>query len=260
MHLVAALSRNEDDLRPLSAFRDAQGRFHIHPVAGQPVTEAIGALELLELAGAVILDEESQQEAAGRVRRLSLEAQDAGAVDTVAVTGAGLIGEFNAGRALGEMLASAGWDGRNAAVTILGGGPRATAMARELGSAGIASLVVLSTSRPEAEAAVPQLAAGVRVAASAYSDPLMHRYLADSDLLIRLEPRVQVPGDLLGPHLTVVDLGGEAVSSLRRHSLATGALSFNAHDFGAYFLSLSLSHILGGRLNPEPFLQLYHAG
>lgn len=258
MHLVAIVSSDDTLLRLLWRFRDALGRFHLHPVAGREVSEVLPALAQLDFAGALILDGEDQAAAAGSLRRLSLEAQEVAAVDTVAVTSGGLVGEFNVGRAVGSLLGAAGWDARAARALVLGGGPRAMGVARELSSLGVSQLVLLAPSRPEAEAAAPRVAATTRVIASAFGDPLANTFMMESDLIVRLDARANVPLDAFGPHLTFVDLAGETLSRLRQQALNMGALSFNQRDYDAHFMSLALGHILGGQLSPEPFLSLFH--
>lgn len=260
MHLVATSSSDPEMLRLIWRFRDTLGRFHLHPVAENPVRQFLPGLGALEFAGAIILDPDEQEEVPSLLQRSSMEVQESGAADTITVTPAGLIGEYNFGRALGQLLKSAHWDAREARVSILGSGPEARAVAREVSSLGASELAVLATSRPEAEQSTPRLAASTRVSTRTHTDPLAGRHLLDSDLIVRLDARMSVPAEVLGPHLTIVDLAREDVSRLRSQALNMGALSFNRRDLQAHFLAMALSQILGGRIDAEPFLDLLHEG
>jgi len=48
---------------------------------------------------------------------------------------------------------------------------------------------------------------------------------------------VRVPAELLGPHLTLLDLVPEPVSALRRRAMSVGALTFNRRDLAALGMS-----------------------
>ena len=258
MHLVAISSSEAELLRQIWRVRDPLGRFHLHAVNEHSAGQLLPALQALEFAGALVLDPEAQVDITGVVQRSSLEAQEAGAVDTVTVTAAGIIGEYNFGRALGQLLREAGWDAAGARATILGAGPQVRAAARELSSLGAAEIAILSASRPEAEQSAPRLAASTRLATRPIGDPLAVRHLQDSDLIVRLDARMPVPFEALGPHLTLVDLGSEDLSKLRSQALNVGALSFNRRDFNGHFMALALSQMLGGTVDAEPFLSLFH--
>jgi shikimate 5-dehydrogenase len=258
MHLVALISQDPELVRQLERYRDPLGRFHLHPLLEYGAAEILPALGTLEFAGALILDHDAQEEAAGKLSRRSLDAQEAGAVDTVSVSPGGLIGEYNFGRAVGALLNSAAWNGREASAVILGSGRQAMGVARELSSIGVTRLAILAGSRPEAERAVPRLAASTSIIARSVTDPVAERCLLETDLLVRIDPAASVPLEILGPHLTLLDLGAEPVSRLRQQALNVGALSFNRQDFQAHFLALALGHILGGGVTVEPFLSLLH--
>src|SRR5690606_29727946 len=127
-------------------------------------------------------------------------------------------------------------------------GPQVRAAAREVSSMGASDLAILASNRPEAEQSAPRLAATTRVIARTFADPLSERQLQDSDLIIRLDSRMSVPFEALGPHLTLVDLSMEDVSKLRSQALNMGALSFNRRDFEAHFMAVALGQILGGSI------------
>lgn len=240
-------------------FRDPLGRFHLHTVSEHDPAQFLPSLGTLEFAGALILDQDAQQEAAGSMRRPTLEAQEAGAVDTVTVTPAGLLGDYGFGRAFRAILQHAGWDGRDARATIVGEGPEARAAARELSSMGVSELTVISGSVPAAEQSVPPLAMTTRVLPLTGADPFSTRALAEADLILRLDATLSVPFTVLGPHLTLVDLGPEPLSRLRSQALNVGALSFNRRDWQAHFLALALTQVLGTPLEAGPFLDLFHS-
>jgi len=258
MHLVAVASADADITHALRGFRDGQGRFHLHPVAPGGVEELYRGLRRLDFAGALVLDQAVQQAALDHADRASLDATEVGGADTVTVTPGGIIAEYNLGRAAAALLASARWDAREADVVLLGGGPAARGLARELSSQGAASVAVLADSPADAERSMPHLAASTGVVARAASDPLVPTLLERADLLVRLSDTVSVPGSLLGPHLTLLDVGGEPVSALRRRAMSVGALTFNRFDLDAYLVELGLSHILGSQVGVEPFLELFH--
>lgn len=260
MHLIATGTPDAELARHLWRFRDPLGRFHLHGVAAQQPAAFLPALSPLEFAGAVVLDPAVQEDVPALLQRSSIEVQEAGAADTVTVTPAGLIGEYNFGRAVGQLLKAAGWDAREARAGILGAGPAVRATARELSSLGVTELAILSDSRPAAEQSAPPLAASTRVITSSWSDPLAERFLTGTDLIVRLDSRISVPTDALGPHLTLLDLGSSEVSRLRSQAIGVGALSFNRRDLEAHLLAISLTQILGGTIDAEPFLTLFHGG
>ncbi len=258
MHLVAVLSADADVRHALHGYRDADARFHLHPVPGGGMQALYRALARLEFAGALVLDQEQQVEALRAADRSSLDAQEVGAADTVTVTPGGVIVDYILGRAVSALLAAARWDGRDAHVVVLGSGPSARAVARELASLGAASLALLADSPSEAERALPSLAAGTRVLARAVQDPLVPTLLREADLVVRLRDGVPLPDALLGPHLTLLDLLDEPVSAVRRRAMNLGALTFNRRDLDAYRVELGLRQVLGGPVGVDGLLTLFH--
>ena len=258
MHLVALVSDDPDARHAVRSFRDAASRFHLHAVSGSGLAELFRALPRLDLAGALVLDEAKQAEAQRLADRSSLEAQELGAADTLTVTQAGVIADHSFGRALAQLLASRRWDAVGSKAVILGTGPTARAVARELVSLGCASLTVLSPDRVAAEKVLPQ-GAGAALLARSSADPVAATMLELADLVIRIDPVPRLPVDVLGPHLTVVDLHSDNVSDVRRQAMAAGALTFNRRDVEAYRLELGLSQVLGGPVGVEPILALFHA-
>lgn len=258
MHIVGVLGRDPNLLHALSRFRDPLGRFHLHPLQDGPIEAVLDGLVPLEFAGAILLGAEFEQAASGLLQRYSLDAQEVGAVDTVSVAAGGLIGEYNAGRAVGSLLADADWDGRGARAVLLGSGKQVAAIARELSSTGVSQIVILAENRPAAERSAPQMAASTAVVTSAQGDPRADGFLAEADLLIRVDPTSDVPIEAMGPHLCLVDLRPEKVSALRQQALNVGALTFNLLDYQAHRLALGLGHVLGAGIELEPFLALLH--
>lgn len=259
MHLVAVVSPDADVRHALRELRDGQGRFLLHPVPSAGVEELYRALRRLDFAGALILDPAVQGDALRCADRSSLDADEVGGADTVTVTPGGIIAEYNLGRAVARLLESARWDVRGAEVVLLGGGPTARGLARELSSLGAASMAVLADSPADAERTLPTLPAGTAVVARATQDPLVPTLLERADLVVRLDDVVRVPAALLGPHLTLLDLVPEPVSALRKRAMSVGSLTFNRRDLDAHRLALGLSHVLGAPVGVEPLLELFHA-
>lgn len=259
MHLIAVASADADVRHAVRTFRDGQGRFHLHAAPPGGVEELYRALRRLDFAGALILDPEAQSDALRLAQRASLDAEDVGGADTATVTPGGVIAEYNLGRAAAALLEAARWDARGADVVLLGGAQAARGVARELSSQGAASVAMLAASPADAERALPTMAAGTSVLARAASDPLVPTLLERADLLVRLDAAVSVPANLLGPHLTLLDLVAEPVSALRRKAMSVGALTFNRHDLDAYLIELGLTHILGAPVGVEPLLELFHS-
>jgi hypothetical protein len=258
MHIVGVLARDQNLVGALRRFRDPLGRFHLHPLQDAPVAAVLSGLVPLEFAGALMLDDESEQPNGGLLQRTSLDAQELGGVDTVTVAAGGLIGEYNAGRAIGSLLAEADWDGRGARAVLLGSGRRVSAIARELSSLGLSQVVILAENRPAAERTMPTLAASTKVVTSAATDPRAENFIAEADLLVRSDPAAEVSPHLMGPHLCLVDLRPERVSGLRQQALNVGALTFDLLDYQAHRLALGLSHVLGAGIELEPLLALLH--
>ncbi|MDQ3459798.1 MAG: hypothetical protein M3498_10940 [Deinococcota bacterium] len=231
----------------------------LHPVSeGVSSDSVFAALRPLNFAGALVLDDVTQREAFAAAARTSLDAQEVGAADALAVTPFGLVGEYTFGRAAGRALRRAGWDGRGASAVVLGSGVRARALSRELATLGVRQLAVLSSSRPLAEETTRLLAATTRIVAKAQDDSLTRSLIESADLLVRADNAGDIRSALLGPHLTVVDLEGGAMSALRRQATEVGALSLSLRDVQAEQLALALGHLLEARLETGLFLELFH--
>jgi shikimate 5-dehydrogenase len=258
MHLVAVVCSDGTLSRLLRSFRDDAARFHLHVVPPDRAGDWIPAMRTLDFAGALVLEAGAQVEALRRADRASLDASDVGAADTLVVTQAGIMAEYHLGRALVQALRSRLWDPRAARVVVLGDGIEARVVARELASVGVAHLTLLAGDRPAAERMVPRLAASTDVVATVPHDPIAVRLLEGADLVVRIDPHASFPASLLGPHLTVVDLAPEGVSSLRKRAMSVGALTLNRRDVEGHRLHAALGHVLGGGVRAEPLLELMH--
>ena len=234
--------------------------FTLHPVsAQQPVPSILSALAVLDFAGALVLGAELQQQVAAGVQRSSLDTRTFGVADTVTVTSAGLVGDYNLGRALVTALQADRWDVSGARAVVLGAGPAASVSARELASLGAQTVTLLAADRPTAERALGSLAVSATAAARAIGEPLARTYLENADILVRTDNRLKVDERLLGPHLNIVDLAPEPLSALRRSALKLGAKSLGLRDVQAHQAAVALSHILGGPVEAAPFLNALHS-
>jgi shikimate 5-dehydrogenase len=260
MHLIALVCQEPSLSGALSAYRDPELNVYFHPLPERSnLTHVAEGLEPLDFAGALILDEALQEQAFALAGRGTLDASEVAAADTLSVAPGGLIAEYNLGRAIGAALQGAGWDARGADVVILGEGAAARAASRELSSLGAVHLAVLAANRPVAEMTPPQLAATTELTARAQGDPVSLRLIERADLLVRITPKVHVPEELLGPHLTVVDLAAEPLSGLRQQALNFGALTVGLRDVQAQQVALALHHLLGAAPPTKRFLELLHA-
>jgi len=223
------------------------------------MSELVTGLKRLDFAGAMVLDESRQAEAQRLADRSSLDAQELGVADTLTVTQAGVMADHCLGRALAALLGAHRWDGAGARVAVLGAGAAARALAREALSMGASSLAVLARDRVAAEGVLPRGAAGVTLLARSSADPIGRTVLEQADLVIRVDPTAHVAPELMGPHLTLVDLVPDVLSPLRRQAMASGSLTFNRRDVEAYRLELGLSQVLGGPVGIEPLMTLFHA-
>lgn len=257
MQLIALVCHDPD----LAARFERLGTpaYFVHSVPPeQALSEILTALPTLGFAGALILDAAEQAQAFSHLQRSSLDAQAVGVVDSITVTAAGLMGDYTLGRALGHALQNERWDARGARAVILGSGPLAKSVAQELASRGAQHLTVLAANRPAAEASLPTLANSHQSEARTADEPLAAPLLEQADILVRTDSTLEVPHTLLGPHLGIIDLAPSPLSDLRKAGLNVGAKSFGLRDVQAHQTALALSHILGKRLELEPFLTLFH--
>jgi shikimate 5-dehydrogenase len=260
MHLIALLCQDQPLGQALSAYRNPTYDFYLHSVPYQgDLQRVVRALEPLDFAGMLVLEPAWQRQAFELAARSSLDAQEVAAADALTVTPGGVIAEYNLGRAIGTVLQGAGWPARDASAVVLGTGPLARAVSRELSSLGVRRLAVVAKNRPVAEQAAQGIAASTEFIAKAEGDPLAQGLIERADLLVRIDASMRVDPLLLGPHLSVVDLSPDVLSPLRQQALGLGALGIGLREVQAHQLALSLGHILGGRLEARPFSELLHS-
>jgi len=257
VQLVALICRDRVKRGALACLHELEPSLLLHPAPNQqPLERVLESLAPLGFAGALILDPAAQAMAAQAATRRTLDANETGAADTVTVLPDGLLADYSLGRAIGSMLHASRWEVRGAKVVIMGAGPAARAISRELASLGTGHLVVLAPNRPVAEHATSQLAASTEVVARSATDPIAQGLIARADLLVRLEPAMAVADHLLGPHLAVIDFAAVPMSPLRRQALNLGALTFGRYELEAWQLAGGLSQIAGAPYRPEPLLTL----
>ncbi len=260
MHIVAILCQDSRLGQALSEFRDENLNIYMHPVPEtSEFADVCAALKPLDVTGALIFDESLQAKAFQLARRSSLDAQEVGAVDTLSTTANGLIGEYNLGRAITWILDNYDWHAPEAEAVVLGNNLSVRAISRELASLGLRRLSILATNRPSAEKIITKVAANTEIVTKAYNDPSSLSLLEQADLLIKLgDTPIPIPEELLGPHLSIIDLSPEIMSTLRQQATNVGALNLSLRDVQAHQIALSLNHILGSRLDPASFLDLLH--
>ncbi len=257
MSLVALLCHDLQGVTALTQVKHPS--FVFQPLSARyPVATVLDALSVLEFAGAFVLDEPLQRQVAAAVHRSSLAARTFGVADTVTVTSAGLVGDYNLGRALVAAVQAERWDVGGARVVVLGAGPAASVSARELAGLGAGRVTLFAADRPSAERALGSLAVTATAEALALGGPLARAYFERADILVRTDDRLKLDERLLGPHLNVVDLAPEPLSALRRNALQRGAKSLGLRDVQAYQTALALGTVLGGTVEAAPFLEALH--
>ncbi len=219
----------------------------------KPVADVCKALVALDYAGAVILEPSWQEQALDCSQRPSVVASRVGVTDTLVVTPAGLVSDFVLGSAFSNLLADNQWDVRGAHVVLTGNDPITKVLAGELASLGVASLSIIAEQRIFAEKMLPRVAL-TQARAFAFEEAATVGVLERADLLVRTELESHFPEDLLGPHLSVIDLSPSPLSSLRQNALALGAKTLGLRDLQAYQLADSLGLIVGQKLDASLFL------
>jgi shikimate 5-dehydrogenase len=257
MRVIALMSQQPQIQSVLDKLDDPE--VVLFPVTNnKPLTSLLTSMATLEFAGALVLDSQQQIGCLPYMQRSSLDAQQAGAVDIITITPAGLFGDYALGHAMGALLKSAGYHLHGARVVLLGSGTEVSAIARELSSLGIQHLSILAANRPEAEKALPQLAASTTAISMAVGEPMAATYIEQADLLIRVDYNLSVADSLLGPHLSVIDFSPLAMSPLRQGAMKAGAKTLGLRDVQAHQLSLALGRLLGKPFKADVFLNLLH--
>lgn len=258
MHLVAAVGGDPDLIQRLRDFRDGEQRFLVHPVSPVAIPALVDALRALDFAGALLLDPRVQAEAARAVDRASLDVRELGAADALVLTPAGTVADQHLGRALGDVLRQRLWDPRGARAVVLGADLPALAAARELASLGVAHLTVLAHDRPEAERLAARIPSPTTTVALAAAEGAALALLERADMVVRSDPSADLPPELFGPHLALVDLVPGPLTAWRRRGLEVGALTVGARDVEAHRLHLGLTSVLGPGVALEAILSLLH--
>jgi shikimate 5-dehydrogenase len=252
MHLVAVVGGELNLHSRLAGYRDPQHHYHLHPVSPQAYTQLAAGLRSLEFAGALIFEAALQREAATSAERASLVARTLAAADLIAPTMVGMVADLTVGRAVAAALQARVWNARGARVAVLGADLSARAVARELASQGIAHLSVHATARADAERVIASVTALPEVAALAAREPNARLLLERADLVVRTESGYDIPPDLFGPHLALVDLDPAPLSRWRQRGVEAGALTVGAFDVMAHRLQLALSTILASPVAIAP--------
>jgi shikimate 5-dehydrogenase len=257
MRFVALFCQQPELRGSLIGLEDADFSFFPVP-ATKPLKAVLDSLSVLEFAGALVLDEPQQHASFLHMQRSSLDAQEAGGVDTVSITPAGFFGDYSLGHAIGSLLKANEYNAREAKAVVLGSSSEAVAVARELSSLGVSQLALVAASRPEAEKTLPSVAASTVAVARAVAEPSVPGLIEGADILVRVNPNLQIPENLLGPHLTIIDFSSEAVSPLRQQAMRVGAKTLSLRDVRSHQLALALSRLLGKPFKPDVFLSVLH--
>lgn len=257
MQLVSLICHDPVKREALARLHEVTPGLILHPAPRHhPVDRILACLGPLGFVGALLLDPAAQAVAAQVATRRTLDVEEVGAADAVTALPDGLLADYGLGRAVRNLLHAARWEARGAKAVILGAGPAARSISRELASLGVKHLAVLAPNRPIAEQVASQLAASAEVVARSAADPIAHSLIAQADLLVRLEPTTAVPEHLLGPHLALVDLAPGAMTPLRRQALNLGALTFGRVEVEAWQVAGALTQITGAACPPESLLAL----
>lgn len=252
MSFVALITQDPNLLHVLS--KPLSNDFHMHVVNPEKPVEAVcTGIQALDYAGALVLDENWQHKVTSFCSRSSLAATSNKAIDTLVVTQAGLLGDYVLGQAITELFLDHQWNIKGSSVVITGSGAMARALAKEIAGMGAETLNIVSQSRPAAEQALPQVA-NTRSVAHAFGELTAISAFERADLLIKTEKTSLIPKDVLGPHLSVVDLSPSPLSSLRQDAIRVGAPTFGLRDLQAHQLRIGMGAILGTKLDVSLFL------
>ncbi len=257
MRFVALFCQQPELRDSLMTLEDAD--FSFFPVPqNKPLKAVLDSLSVLEFAGALVLDEPQQHASFLQMQRSSLDAQEASGVDTISITPAGFFGDYSLGHAIGSLLKANEYNAREAKAVVLGSSSEAIAVARELSSLGVSQLALIASSRPEAEKTLPSVAASTVAVARAVAEPTVPGLIEGADILVRVNPNLQIPENLLGPHLTIIDFSPQAMSPLRQQGMRVGAKTLSLRDVQSHQLALALSRLLGKPFKPDAFLSVLH--
>jgi shikimate 5-dehydrogenase len=257
MRFVALSCQQPQVRESLAKLEDSDFTFFPIP-QNKPLKAILDSLLVLEFAGALVLDEPQQHASFLQMQRSSLDAQEASGVDTITMTPAGLFGDYSLGHAIGSLLKANEYDAREAKAVVVGSSSEAIAVARELSSLGVSQLALIAGNRPEAEKTLPSVAASTVAVARALAEPTVAALIEGADILVRVNPNLAIPEELLGPHLTIIDFSPQAMSPLRQQAMRVGAKTLSLRDVQSHQLALALSRLLGKPFKPDTFLTALH--
>ncbi|MGL4610664.1 MAG: hypothetical protein ACRCYY_13455 [Trueperaceae bacterium] len=257
MRFIALFCQQTELREALVSMGDKDFSFFATP-QNKPLKAVLDSMSVLEFAGGLVLDEAQQHICFSQMQRSSLDAQEARGVDTITITPAGFFGDYAVGHAVGALLKANDYDAREAKAVVLGSSNEAIAVARELSSLGVAQLTLVAESRPEAEKTLPSVAASTVAVAKAIAEPTVPALIEGADIVVRVNPKLEIPETLLGPHLTIVDFSPQALSTFRQQAMRVGAKTYSLRDIQSHQLALALTRLLGKPYKPDTFLSALH--
>jgi shikimate 5-dehydrogenase len=257
MRFIALFCQNPELRDALVNMGDKDFSFFAVP-QNKPLKAILDSLSVLEFAGGLVLEEAQQHACFLQMQRSSLDAQESGGVDTITITPAGFFGDYALGHAVGALLKANEYDAREAKAVVMGSSSEAIAVARELSSLGVSQLALVAESRPEAEKTLPSVAASTVAVARAVAEPTVPGLIEGADIVVRVNPKLEIPESLLGPHLTIVDFSPQALSTFRQQAMRVGAKTYSLRDIQSHQLALALSRLLGKPYKADTFLSVLH--
>ncbi len=208
----------------------------------------VQGLEPLGFWGAVFCDAPSEA-ALQLVERVTVGAEREGAVDVIAVSG-GTFGSNVLEDAMLGALESAQYRGFGAHAVILGGGSAAST-AVQLARAGLKSLTIAASDRPESEKLARHVPAGVSVRAISLNESALMDALERADLLVICDTNLRLDSRLLQPYHTLLELVGETSLSVALER--TGGRVIAWRDVAAHHLAAQLEFVTGMKFRADAF-------
>ncbi len=232
----------------------------LHPLNTKPTYAQLQAsLETLNFAGAMIFEEGLARQIATSSQRPSIGVQVSGFCDTLICTPAGIIAENSFAQSVRDAFIHQQWDARGARAVVLGNDLYLSVIARELANLGVQQLVLLAENRPSATRALAYLPKDTEGITDSLSSPQLRIYLEQADIIVHGQTAVTIPIDVLGPHLSIIDLQDTIMSDLRRNALRMGARTLSMRDLRAYQVAAMLHQILGRPVSADSLLAFFHS-
>lgn len=210
----------------------------------EPLNEVLAACEVLGFLGALI--HPGVQEMAAPFLYLEPGARRAGRADAVAFSG-GPRGNYVAPEALLDALQRYGPAARGKSAMIIGRGPDLR-VSLGLARLGLRAVTVVASHRPQAEQLLREFPAGVGAYALSRDDSAVQSLAERCEYIVLTGG--QMPGGVLQPFHTVIDLTGYAAGAVQ----AAGATLLSLPDLPARVLARQLKYVTG-QLPPPPLLQ-----